>query len=68
MVHLVKDPKGETVLDLSSSTDNKLSIITTKYVSKVEATGHLDEVVGLKQRITELEKKLDEVDVKLTYC
>ena len=61
MVHLSKDPKGETALDPSSTTDRKLSIILTKYVSKAKVTGHLDEVVSLKQQISKLEKKLEEV-------
>ena len=67
MVHLARDPKGETVFDPSSTTDRKLCIIPTKYVDKAEVTGHLDEVVSLKQRISELEKKLKEVAIK-TYC
>ena len=41
MVHLVRDPKGETVLELSSTTDKKLNIIPTKYVSKTQATTHI---------------------------
>ena len=61
MVHLARDPKGETVLDPSSTTDRKLSSIPTKYVDKAEVTGHLDEVNSLKQRISQLEKKLEEV-------
>ena len=61
MVHLARDPKGETVLDASSTTDRRLSIIPTKHVSKSEVTSHHDEVIGLRQRISELEKKLEEV-------
>ena len=57
MVHLVKDPKGETVFEPSSSTDRKLNIVPTKG----EVTGQVDEIIGLKQRISELEKKLKEV-------
>ena len=65
MVHLARDPKGETVLE-SYTIDRKLSIIPTKHVSKAEVTSHHNEVVGLKQRISELEKKLKEVDKH--YC
>ena len=60
MVHLFKDPKGKTVLD-SSITDTKLSYAHTKSVSKAEVTDHLGDVAALKQRISELEKKLVEV-------
>ena len=68
MVHLVKDPKGETVLDPCSNTERKLSINPTKHVSKAEVTGHLGEVVDLKQRISELEKKLEEVDMNINVA
>ena len=40
MVHLARDPKGETVLDASSTTDKKLGIIPTKYVSKDQGRKH----------------------------
>ena len=60
MVHLFKDPKGKTVLD-SSTADTKLSYIHTKPVSKAAVTDHLGDAAALKQRISELEKKLAEV-------
>ena len=61
MVHLIKDPKGKTVLDSSSPADSKLSYIHTKSVSKAEVTDPHGDVAALKQRVSELEKKLAEV-------
>ena len=58
LVHLYKDPKGETVLD-PSPVSTSLSL-TRKSTFK---TDHDDEVAVLKQRPTEMEKKLSLVQV-----
>ena len=54
MIHLLKDPKGETVLHTSSTGDTK------RDAGSITA-GNMDEVAGLKQQIMVLEKKLAEV-------
>ena len=56
MMHLCKDPKGETVLEPSSATD-----MNTKSAPMTDVTDHLNEIAGLKQQVIELEKKLAEV-------
>ena len=61
MVHLFKNPEGQTVFDSPSITDTKLSYAHTKSVSNAEVKDHLGDVAALKQRISELEKKLAEV-------
>ena len=53
MVHLCKDPEGNTALN-SSSTGAMFS-------TKNDPITGVQEVDGLKQQITELEKKLAEV-------
>ena len=58
LVHLYKDPKGETVLD-PSPVNTSLSL-TRKTTFK---TDHDDEVAVLKRRLTEMEKKLSLVQV-----
>ena len=60
MAHLIKDPRGETVMDHSTTMD-KPNHIGTKAVSKTETTIVQDEVSQLKQRISELENELKEV-------
>ena len=54
MIHLFKDPKGQTILNTSSTGDTKKDSITG-------VATNIDEVSGLKQQILELEKKLAEV-------
>ena len=51
MIHLSKDPQGQAALHTSSAGDTTISGIMN----------NIDEVAGLKQKITELEKKLAEV-------
>lgn len=57
MIHLWKDPKGETVLEPSSPADT----YRTTNITTTEDTDPFDEVAGLKQQISELQKKLTEV-------
>ena len=57
MVHLYKDPEGETVLDLSTQDTH----LASKVISEATTADHQNEVTALKQRITELENKLTEV-------
>ena len=54
MIHLLKDPKGETVLHPSSTGG-------TKRDTGIGVVDNMDEVAGLKQQVMELEKKLAEV-------
>ena len=61
MAHLWKDPKGETVLEPSSYVDQNVSYLPGKSFTKTEVTDHNDDVAVLKQRLSELEKKLAEV-------
>ena len=58
MVQLIKDPRGETVMD-DSTTKDKL----TYHVGSQAASNAImqNEVAQLKQRVTELEKELEEV-------
>ena len=57
MVHLIRDPKGETVMDHSTSKN----YLQTKSVSNTGTTNQQEEVAQLKQRVSELEKELEEV-------
>ena len=72
MVHLFKDPKGETALD--SSARDLSGTVTLNYIPVTEkqttilknnAVNQVDEVANLKLRITELEKSLAEVFLEL---
>ena len=51
MVRLYKDPKGEKVMEPSTTIQS-----TTKPAAGIST--HTTEIAGLKQQITELEKKL----------
>ncbi len=57
MVHLYKDPEGETVLNPSSASDTHRAAS----MAFPTVTNNPDEVASLKQQISELEKKLAEV-------
>ena len=57
MVHLIQDPKGETVMDPSGTADAAMLSIQSKPTS-VAAPSSQDNVSQLKQRILELERKL----------
>ena len=59
MIHLSKDPEGETVLKPSSASDTHR---TSKAMSTATVTDHSDEVAALKQEISKLEKKLAKVN------
>ena len=62
MVHLVKDPEGETVMQ--SGAPDTIQSPTTKFKSSDTNKNHNeDEVVKLRQRLTEMELKLAEVCV-----
>ena len=56
MVHLIRDPKGETVMDHSATADTAKSIHTKP--TSVTGPSSQDDVSQLKQRILELERKL----------
>jgi hypothetical protein len=56
MVHLFKDPEGETVLEPSSATDN-FSSSTSKSVYTSEFTNNQDVIADLRQQISELKEK-----------
>ena len=51
MVHLCRDPKGENVMDPSSTGGSNLT----------DAMDKADEIANLKQQISELQTKLAEV-------
>ena len=53
MAQLIKDPRGETIMDRSTT-------VGSQAVSNVIMQ---DEVAQLKQRVSELEKELEEVNV-----
>lgn len=67
MIHLFKDPKGETVLDPSSTGDTCTTIVKTS-VPMTEVPNQVDGVTGLKQQISQLEKKLAEVIMFFNDC
>ena len=52
MAHLIKDPKGETVMGTTTTIDTPTYYIGT--------TNHQEEIAQLKQRVSELEKELVE--------
>jgi len=60
LVYLYKDPKGETVLDPSPVGTNVDLTTIHKTVTTID---HDDEVTKLKRRLTEMEKKLADVQV-----
>ena len=59
MVHLFKDPKGETALD--TSTGDAGTTLSFRRTSTQSAKNTDAEMAVLKRRITELEDKLTEV-------
>ena len=65
MEHLIKNPRGEAVMEHSTTIDESKHHVGTKAVSKTETTCPImqDEVAPLKQRVSELEKKLEEVSI-----
>ena len=66
MVHLVKDPEGETVMQ--SEGLNTIQSPTTKFKSSDPNKNHNeDEVVKLRQQLTEMELKLAEVCVHVMH-
>jgi len=54
LVYLYKDPKGESVLDPTS---------TLSYVHTTIGRTDSDEIAALKQQLSEMEKKLADVQV-----
>ena len=60
MVNLIHDPKGESVMDPTTSTDKAMQqhIQINKPTSMNGLTSQQDEVARLKQRVLELEKEL----------
>lgn len=58
MVQLIKDPKGETVMDHSTTKDKSSYHVGSQAISDAIMQ---DEVAQLKQRVSELEKELEEV-------
>ena len=65
MVDLVKDPEGETVMQ--SGAPDTIQSPTTKFKSSDPNKNHNDdEVIKLRQRLTEMELKLAEVCVYVT--
>ena len=66
MVHLVKDPEGETVMQ--SGAPDTIQSPTIKFKSSDPNKNHNDdEVIKLRQRLTEMELKLAEVCVHATH-
>ncbi len=56
MVNLIRDPKGESVMEPTSSTDRAMQ--QQIQTLKPPTLSQQDEVARLKQRVTELEKEL----------
>ena len=56
MVNLIRDPKGESVMEPSGSTDKAMQ--QQIQILKPLSSSQQDEVARLKQRVTELEKEL----------
>ena len=56
MVHLIQDPKGETVMDPSGTADTAMNIQSKP--TSVTGQSSQGDVSQLKQRILELERKL----------
>ena len=66
MVNLVKDPEGETVMQ--SGAPDTIQSPTVKFKSSDPNKNHNDdEVIKLRQRLTEMELKLAEVCVHVTH-
>ena len=61
MAQLIKDPRGETAMDRSTSKDKPMYHVGVKAVSKAETTIMQNEVAQLKERVSELEKELEDV-------
>ena len=62
MVHLFRDPDGETALDPSSAGDiDENTRSHYPMATKTNFTNHNNEVAGLKEQITRLEKELAKV-------
>ena len=57
MLHLIRDPKGETVMGPSTTADTAVHI-QTKPLSMTGPTSQQEEVAQLKQRVLELEREL----------
>ena len=57
MVNLIRDPKGESVMEPSNSTDKAMQ--QQIQILKLPSSSQQDEVARLKQRVTELEKELN---------
>ena len=58
MIHLVRDPSGDSVFGPTTTTiDTSAMHVTTKSTALIQ--GQRDEVVQLKQRVLELEKELN---------
>ena len=60
MAHLIKDPKGETVMD-NSTVGKPMQHVGIEAVIKTETTITQEEVAQLKQRASELEKEIARV-------
>ncbi len=58
MVHLIQDPKGETVMDPSTTADAVMSIQSRSRPTSTAGPPSQDNISQLKQRILELERKL----------
>ena len=61
MVQLIKDPKEETVMDHSTTKDKSVHHSGSQAVFNAILQ---DEVAQLKQRVSELEKELEEVKIQ----
>ena len=57
MVNLIRDPKGESVMEPTNSTDKAMQ--QQIQILKLPSSSQQDEVARLKQRVTELEKELN---------
>lgn len=67
MVHLIRDPKGESVMGPSTTADTAMSIQTKPTSTTVPPSQQdLEEVAQLKQRVLELERKLHDKGIIMT--
>ena len=57
MVHLIQDPKGETVMGPSTTADKAMNI-HTRPTSTTGSPSQQEDVAQLKQRILDLEREL----------
>ena len=62
MVNLIRDPKGESVMEPSASIDKAMQ--QQIQILKPLSSSQQDEVARLKQRVTELEKELYSKGIK----